>query len=77
MTTTPKSPSTSRDKLKGTGESQGGAYPNPHGRKPDEEREDGPMGHGGQSEMAYHGTGRLGEDEVEGARNPNAPARDD
>ena len=30
------------------------------------------MGHGGQSDMAYHGHGRLGEDKV--GENANAPA---
>ena len=52
------------------GDSQGGAYPNPHtGKKP---KGGGFMGHGGQSEMAYHGSGQLGEEVVEG--NENAPA---
>lgn len=56
----------------GGGESAGGAYPNPHaGAK----GKDGFMGHGGQSEMAYHGTGRLGERKVGG--NANAPAASD
>ncbi|MFC7498511.1 hypothetical protein ACFQRC_04670 [Enterovirga sp. GCM10030262] len=54
----------------GAGESGGGAYPNPHkGRKPSQ---GGYMGHGGQSDMAYHGHGRLGEDKV--GENANAPA---
>ena len=53
------------------GESAGGAYPNPHnGKTPDN---GGFMGHGGQSEMPYHGTGRLGEEKT--GENPNAPAR--
>ena len=59
------------------GESGGGAYPNPHTGK--EGSDDGPgklMGHGGQSEMAYHGHGQLGEDDGEG-RTYNAPAEDD
>lgn len=63
--------------LPNAGESGGGAYPNPHSGK--EGSADGPgklMGHGGQSEMAYHGHGQLGEDEVEGS-NDNAPAEDD
>jgi hypothetical protein len=52
------------------GDSQGGAYPNPHtGKKPEG---GGFMGHGGQSEMAYHGSGQLGEETLEG--NENAPA---
>ena len=63
----------SNDKLHGkggAGESGGGAYPNPHaGKKPDQ---GGYMGHGGQSDMAYHGKGRLGDKKVGG--NANAPA---
>jgi hypothetical protein len=31
---------------------------------------------GGQSEAAYHGTGQLGEQPVEGGENPNAPRRE-
>ncbi|HEV2746096.1 MAG TPA: hypothetical protein VGW34_02210 [Allosphingosinicella sp.] len=55
----------------GGGDSGGGAYPNPHtGKRP---KNDGFMGHGGQTEMPYHGTGQLGEDEVEG--NPNSAAK--
>jgi hypothetical protein len=55
---------------RGGGDSQGGAYPNPHsGKKP---KGGGFMGHGGQSDMAYHGSGQLGEDVLEG--NENAPA---
>jgi hypothetical protein len=54
----------------GGGDSAGGAYSNPHsGKKPEN---GGFMGHGGQSEMAYHGKGQLGEDVIEG--NENAPA---
>lgn len=54
----------------GGGDSGGGAYPNPHsGRKPDK---GGFMGHGGQTEMEYHGQGQLGEQVLEG--NENAPA---
>ncbi|WP_200894552.1 hypothetical protein [Sphingomonas sp. SRS2] len=53
------------------GESGGGAYPNPHrGKKPHHSPSDF-MGHGGQSEIGYHGAGQLGEqkvDEQEGAR---------
>ena len=54
----------------GAGESGGGAYPNPHdgGGKPD----DGFMGHGGQSEIAYHGPGQLGEDKVDDRDNSAA-----
>jgi hypothetical protein len=54
----------------GGGDSQGGAYPNPHtGKKPES---GGFMGHGGQTEMPYHGSGQLGEQVLEG--NENAPA---
>ncbi|QNE31583.1 hypothetical protein F1C10_06330 [Sphingomonas sp. NBWT7] len=51
-------------KPKAEGESQGGAYPNPHsGKKP------GGFD-GGQSERAYHGSGRLGEEKT--GEQPNA-----
>ncbi|HEY0625430.1 MAG TPA: hypothetical protein VGD10_01725 [Allosphingosinicella sp.] len=57
----------------GGGDSAGGAYPNPHtGKKPEK---DGFMGHGGQTEMPYHGKGQLGEDVIEG--NENSPATKD
>lgn len=56
----------------GKGQSGGGAYPNPRAGKKAGGR-DGFMGHGGQSEMAYHGHGRLGADDVPGG-NANAPA---
>lgn len=47
------------------GESGGGAYPNPHkGKKPENSPGDF-MGHGGQTEMAYHGAGQLGEQKVD------------
>lgn len=49
------------------GESQGGAYPNPHtGKKPGDF-------HGGQSGQAYHGTGQLGEEKT--GDQPNAGSR--
>ena len=45
----------------GGGDSGGGAYPNPHsGKKPEN---GGFFGHGGQTDMAYHGPGQLGEEE--------------
>jgi hypothetical protein len=56
--------------LSGGGQDGGGAYPNPHTGK--EGGNDGYMGHGGQTEMPYHGGGRLGEEETGG--NANAPA---
>jgi hypothetical protein len=52
------------------GESGGGAYPNPHKGK--EPKKDGFMASGGQTEMAYHGTGQLGERKT--GDNPNAPS---
>ena len=63
-------------KMKGSGESQGGAYPRPH-REGAEEGTDGFMGHGGQSEIGYHGKGRLGDRKTEPGGNPNAGASDD
>jgi hypothetical protein len=55
------------------GESGGGAYPNPHsGKKPG--GTGGFMGHGGQSEMPYHGTGQLGEQQVGDNNSPAAKA---
>ena len=48
-------------KTAGGGESDGGAYPNPHtGKKP---KGGGFMGHGGQTEIDYSGTG-AGDDDV-------------
>lgn len=52
------------------GESGGGAYPNPHKGK--EPKKDGFMASGGQTEMAYHGPGQLGERKT--GDNPNAPS---
>lgn len=54
------------------GESGGGAYPNPHAGK--KEKTDGFLGHGGQTGIAYHGSGQLGE-EGTGPGNANAPAK--
>ncbi len=54
------------------GESGGGAYPNPHQGK--EEKKDGFLGHGGQTEIGYHGTGQLG-DQQTGQGNANAPTK--
>lgn len=53
----------------GGGDSGGGAYPNPHTGK--DADKGGFMGHGGQTEMPYHGAGQLGEDVVGG--NANSP----
>ena len=57
-----------KSKSKSSGESGGGAYPTD--REP--KKQDGTMGHGGQSDMGYHGTGRLGGEKTGG--NANAPA---
>ncbi|MEA3003719.1 MAG: hypothetical protein QOH81_2507 [Sphingomonadales bacterium] len=68
------------DKMQGRsggGDSGGGAYPNPHTGKGDGDGgggSDGFMGHGGQSEMPYHGKGQLGEKKV--GDNANAPTRE-
>jgi hypothetical protein len=59
----------------GGGDSGGGAYPNPHTGKEDKKAGGGFMGHGGQTEMPYHGTGQLGGDKTGG--NANSPTRDD
>ena len=56
------------------GESQGGAYPNPHtGKKPER---GGLMDHGGQTEIDYHGSGQLGSEKV-GEGNDNSPAKNE
>ena len=55
----------------GGGQAGGGAYPNPHTGKEGGKNE-GFMGHGGQTEMPYHGTGQLGETDTGG--NPNEGA---
>jgi len=56
----------------GGGDSGGGAYPNPHTGKGGSDSE-GFMGHGGQTEMPYHGGEQLGEESVGG--NSNAAAQ--
>lgn len=57
---------------KGAGQSGGGFYPNPHDDKK-KSKSDGFLGHGGQSEMEYHGTGQLGDRKT--GTNANSPAR--
>lgn len=54
----------------GGGQSGGGAYPNPHSGKEGGKNE-GWMGHGGQTEMPYHGSGQLGEEKT--GENANSP----
>jgi hypothetical protein len=56
----------------GGGDSGGGAYPNPHTGKEGKGDREGYMGHGGQTEMPYHGSGQLGDQDTGG--NENAPA---
>lgn len=57
----------------GGGDSGGGAYPNPHTGKEGSGGREGYMGHGGQTEMPYHGSGQLGDQNVGGT--DNAPAK--
>ena len=56
------------EKFSGAGESQGGAYPNPHDGKAKKKKSEGGiggfLGHGGQSDNAY-----------EGGPNPNATTK--
>ena len=54
----------------GGGESSGSAYPNPQTGK--KQTNGGFMGHGGQTEIAYSGTGQGGEDDDAGVGNANA-----
>ena len=56
----------------GGGESQGGDYPAPHRDKRAKGVIGSFLGHGGQSEIAYHGTGQLGETDVKGQENSNS-----
>ena len=58
------------------GESRGADYPDAPpkgGRK--EGSQGGFTGHGGQSDMGYHGHGQLGDQKT--GDNPNAPAKQD
>ena len=55
---------------RGAGQSGGGAYPTPHDGK--KGKSDGFFGHGGQSDMDYHGSGQLGDRKT--GDNANAPA---
>jgi hypothetical protein len=73
----PKGPSdgvgTDRTHGRTESESQGGAYPNPHTGKEAEGKSEG--FHGGQSNAAYHGTGQLGDEDVEGQENLNSATK--
>lgn len=57
----------------GKGQSGGGPYPNPHTGKEGGDSGGGYSGHGGSTELPYHGTGQLGERKT--GSNPNSPAR--
>ena len=59
---------------KGGGASSGPPYPSPHDGKKGG-KADTYMGHGGQTDMEYHGTGRLGHRKT--GDNANAPAAND
>ena len=62
------------------GSDAGAPYPNPHTRKSDAEREDmgnTVMGHGGQSTIGYHGSGRLGDRKLKPEGNPNSGSSGD
>ena len=56
------------------GESSGGSYRNPHEGKDGDGGAGGFMGHGGQTEIGYHGGGQAGGGETP---NPNAPTEGD
>lgn len=62
------------------GSDAGAPYPNAHTGKSDAEREDmgnTVMGHGGQSSIGYHGSGRLGDKKLKPGGNLNSGASGD
>ncbi len=61
-------------KRAGGGESGGGAYPNPQTGKKDHQSHF--MGHGGQTEIAYSGTGQGGRDDDPEVGNVNAVTKE-
>lgn len=63
---------TTKGALASGGESGGGAYPNAQSGKKD--KTDGFLGHGGQTDIDYHGSGQLG-DEGKAPGNANAPTK--
>ena len=54
------------------GDSAGGAYQNPHEGKAGDSDTGGFLGHGGQTDIAYHGGGQAG---TEGSETPNATTK--
>ena len=58
-----------------SGESQGGPPVPREAKGRNKKSKHGFMGHGGQSEIAYHGTGQLGDTDVPGRKNPNSVTR--
>ncbi|MEO1969867.1 MAG: hypothetical protein ABGW87_14280 [Sphingomonadaceae bacterium] len=68
----------SQAKTNATGGSDAGA-PYPGSEKVDAHAHfaDGPLSHGGQSKMGYHGTGRLGRQKTRPEGNPNAATGED
>ena len=61
------------EKLEHSGESGGGAYPNPHSEKPDGKKPGSFKG--GQSDQAYYGKGRLGEKKAGDTKNAPSSER--
>ncbi len=59
------------------GESSGDAYPQPYKQDKGHKDQGGLMSHGGQSEIAYHGSGHLGEQTVDDDDNRNGVAEKD
>lgn len=61
-------------KFDGAAESAGGGYPNPHtGKEPDKGFPD-PLGHGGQTEQKYYGSGQQGDRRFDDEETQNSPA---
>jgi hypothetical protein len=56
------------------GDSGGGSYPNPHSGKDGNSDVGGFLGHGGQTDIGYHGGGQRG---TEGSETDNATTRGD
>jgi hypothetical protein len=64
---------TNRADPESEGHSAGGPYANPHSSgRSDKARKEGFGKHGGQSVMGYHGSGQLGDKDVQPGGNPNA-----